>query len=577
MKYIFITGGVCSSLGKGIASASIGTLLESCNLKVSFRKFDGYLNVNSGTMNPEQHGEVYVCDDGTECDLDMGHYYRFTNYNPDQNTSITAGKVYKSVIKKEEKGAYDGDCVQVMPHIVDEVKERIYNGHDIDTDVVLIEIGGTVGDIENEIAIEAARQIRAEQEVEDCCFIHMVYLPQIRAAKEWKTKPAQQSCSILMGMGIIPDIILCRIETAKVPAAIRDSILSKISKFCNVSSEDVIFMDNVRSVYQIPEGHWNHLPYRILDHLDIDEDYFLNNIEESSDEDSSSGDIIRNENWLDKVNKFNFVSNPNKLHIGIFGKYVNVEDSYKSIKESLNISGYHFDTDINSVYYSSLDEVDEELDGILIPGGFGYRGTESKQQAFLYGMENNIPCLGLCLGFQMGLIAYAREYCGIKNAWHEEFRNEFNLEGNPDFIFHLMEDQKKIKKRSGTMRLGEYRADFLTENSQFYKAYRDYGIENNSIIYEGSLSKNNKKLKNEEYILERHRHRFEFNNKFKKKMEENGVVFVASHGKLMEACEIIKKNKWFIGVQYHPELKSKFLSPHPLFMIFIKKCLALSK
>lgn len=568
MKYIFITGGVCSSLGKGIASASIGSLLESCNLKVSFRKFDGYLNVNSGTMNPEQHGEVYVCDDGTECDLDMGHYYRFTKYNPDKNTSITAGKVYKTVIKREEKGEYDGDCVQVTPHIVDEVKNRIYNDHDIDTDVVIVEIGGTVGDIENEIAIEAARQIRAELDEEDCCFLHMVYLPKIQAAKEWKTKPAQQSCSILMGMGIIPDILLCRIETAKIPASIRDSLLNKMAKFCNVTKDDVIFMDNVRSVYQIPSNHWQSLPFRILEHLDIDEDYFSVDENESDDVE----EIARNNNWLEKVSKFNFVSNPKQLHIGIFGKYTNVEDSYKSIKESLDISGLYFDTDIDINFYSSLNEPTKPLDGILIPGGFGYRGTEAKQEAVLYGLENGIPCLGLCLGFQMGLIAYAREYCGIKNAWHEEFKDNFNLEGKPDYIFHLMENQKNVKKRSGTMRLGEYRADFLTKDSQFYEAYNRYGVEHNSIIYEGTIFNNNKKVKNDEYISERHRHRFEFNNKYKKILENNGVKFVASHGELMEACEIIGQNKWFIGVQYHPELKTKFLSPHPLFMIFIEKC-----
>lgn len=563
MKYIFITGGVCSSLGKGVASASIGTLLESCGLKVSFRKFDGYLNTNAGTMNPEEHGEVYVTDDGTESDLDLGHYYRFTNSHVDKYTSVTAGSIYKQVIKNEERGTYDGECCQIIPHVTDEIKKRILNDHPEDTDVVIVEIGGTVGDVENLIAIHAIRQIRSEEEPEDTCFIHMVHIPRIQAAKEWKTKPAQQSSSMLMGMGIIPDLLFCRIETGRVTKEIREKIINKVSSFCNVSKDNIFLMDDVRSIYEIPVHHWEDLPDSILDKLEIDDDYFeeLNTTQKTNTE------------WLDLVKFINFNSE-NKIQVGVFGKYINVQDSYKSIKESLEISGCHLGCSVNIEYYSSVENI-KTLDGIIIPGGFGSRGTDEKQKAFLHAMKNKIPCLGLCLGFQTSLIAYAREYCGIENAWHEEWCdcNGFGGPFPPELIFHIIEDQKKVKKRSGTMRLGEYQAAMIIENSEFFKAYEKFGTGPNRISNEFGMIINGEIISSIPSVFERHRHRYEFNNKYLKHLEDNGVVFTASHGGLMEACEIMTKDRWFIGTQYHPEYKSKFLHPHPLFMAFLEKCL----
>lgn len=551
-KYIFVTGGVCSSLGKGIASASIGTLLESFGYKVSYRKFDGYLNLSCSTMNPEQHGEVYVAGSGesvVEADLDLGHYYRFTNYNIDNNTSITNGSVYMKVIQNDIDGVYDGDCVQIYPHISNEIKRRIYEGHGEDTDFVIIEVGGTTGDDESKIFCKVIKEIKMEQKNKTCC-IHLVYIPKIQSAKEWKTKPAQNSVTVLNSMGVNPDLILCRIEN-KAPSKIQESVVNKISLFCCVEKENIFLMDDCKTVYEVPAKHWNDLPKQILKVFDID----IENLTE------------RNTQWLDKYNSINFKPE-NKIKIGIFGKYTKVQDSYKSILESLMISCYTIGVGLDIDFYSDVDEDEiekEGIDGIIIPGGFGYRGVDNKEKAFLYSYYNSVPCLGLCLGFQTSLISFAKEICKL-NAFHEEFKeNAPTDKGEIDWLLVLMEEQKKITKRSGTLRLGEYRADILNTNTEFYRSYSKYGTGPNIL----------RKDKDGEYVLEIHRHRYEFNNNYKEILEKHGVVFTASHkNKLMEAFEIIDPNTgtWVIGTQYHPEYKSKFLHPHPLFMSFVEKC-----
>ncbi len=540
-KFIFLTGGVSSSSGKGITSATIGTLLESFGFKVSFRKADGYLNVNAGTMNPEQHGEVYVLDDGSETDLDLGHYSRFTNAELDRNSSITMGSVYREVTENDIRGDYDGKCVQVIPHVTDVVKKRIQEGHVDGVDFIIVEVGGTVGDMENMPLIESIRQLGAQfnREEKRVCFCHLALIPYIKAAEEWKTKPVQQSCQKLMSMGISPDLLLCRIEN-HVPQQIRESMREKLSLYCNVKKDNVIYMDDVKSVYEIPVHHWNDIPNSIFKHFGI------------------TPPVDRETKWIDKVGRIN-IKVGDKRRVGIFGKYTNVRDSYKSIAESIKHASITLGIDTEIEYYNESKEID--CNGILIPGGYGYRGVEEKENAFLYAYYQSIPCLGLCLGLQTSVVAFAREVCGIKDASYEEF-----AEQRPgQFIVHYMEYQKRVTTRSGTQRLGSYRANMIDKESVFFKSYMKYGDGVNQIHVDEDGNP---------FINERHRHRYEINSKYIDILSENGLKVVAKNEEgLVEAMELMSNiddhKQWFIGTQFHPEYKSKFLQPHPLFISFL--------
>lgn len=544
-RYIFLTGGVSSSSGKGVTCASIGALLETYGYSVSFRKLDGYINVNAGTMNPEQHGEVYVLDDGSETDLDLGHYNRFTTCELNKYSSITMGSVYQSVINQDVSGEYDGQCVQVIPHVVDELKKRILNNHSKDTDFVIVEIGGTVGDIESAPMVEAIREIgasfdRSERRV---CFCHLVLIPYIKASSEWKTKPAQNSCAVLRSMGITPDILMCRVED-QITQKQKDSMRNKLEIHTGINEKNIIYMDDAKSVYEIPVMHWESIPEALFMHFGIRG--WKNN--------------KRNNEWAEKVSRIN-IKTGKCANIGVFGKYTNVRDSYKSIHESLNHAAITLGIDLNIKYFGGIGEMSgDECNGVLIPGGFGYRGIPEKEEAFLYSYYNEIPCLGLCLGLQTSVVSFGKNICNIKDASYEEFKNE-----RPGkYLIHLMEQQKEVKQRSGTMRLGEYRAKILNNDSLFAQAYLKWGNKYNRVENKGS----------DLFIYERHRHRYEVNADYLPILEEQGLkVSAINDDGLVEAMEIEDRSRqtWYIGVQYHPEYKSKFLYPHPLFVSFLEK------
>lgn len=531
-KYIFITGGVVSSLGKGIVSASIGKLLESKGLRVILMKCDPYLNVDPGTMSPYQHGEVYVTEDGAETDLDLGHYERFTNVELTKLNNITTGKIYYSVINKERRGDYLGATVQVVPHITDEIKQAIKSvSHNKSVDVVICEIGGTVGDIESLPFLEAIRQFRQDIGRENALNIHLTLIPYIRVADEIKTKPTQHSVGKMREIGIQPDILMCRTEKR-----LSKDVREKIALFCNVEVEQVIQAVDVHDIYEVPlalkdEG----LDAQIVHLLKLNCD----------DGDSKL------KAW--KVNVVDKVINPSKhVRIGVVGKYMELQDAYKSIYEALKHGGIANDAkvevckvDAEEVSAQSSEKYLKDLSGILVPGGFGDRGIEGKIKAIRYARENKIPFFGICLGMQCAVIEFARNVCGLNRANSTEFNKT-----TPFPVISLLEEQKTVKDLGGTMRLGSYPCS-LKKPTKTQKAY------------------------GRESIHERHRHRYEFNNKYKVKMETNGLIISGSspNGRLVEIVEL-SGHPWFIGCQFHPEFKSKPDEAHPLFREFIKASLA---
>ena len=523
-KHIFITGGVVSSLGKGLTSAAIGTLLERHGLTLRMQKLDPYLNVDPGTMNPFQHGEVFVTEDGAETDLDLGHYERFTNTVCTRDSNYTSGGIYESVITKERKGEYLGGTVQVIPHITDEIKAAVRTLVSDDVDVVITEIGGTVGDIEGEPFLEAIRQFRLDAGRANVLYIHLTLVPYLRAAGEIKTKPTQHSVGRLMEKGIQPDIIICRTEKP-----LTQDVRDKISLFCNVPPEAVIEEQDVQvSIYELPlvlrrEG----LDALILDRLGLD---------------------AREPDVSDWENITEIIRNPEgEVDIAVVGKYIKLQDSYKSVYEALTHGGIANRLRVNQVRIESEDierEGAEKLlcgfDGILVPGGFGVRGIEGKLEAIRYARENNVPFLGLCLGMQCAVIEFARNVLALKNANSLEFDDTTTTA-----VITLMDEQRNVVDMGGTMRLGAYPC-MLKEGSLAAEAYR--AVE----------------------VRERHRHRFEFNNAYREHYTNRGFLFsgLSPDGKLVEIVEL-RDHPWFLAVQFHPEFKSKPHVPHPLFAAFI--------
>ncbi len=527
-KYIFVTGGVVSGLGKGITAASLGRLLKNRGYKVTIQKFDPYINVDPGTMNPYEHGEVFVTDDGAETDLDLGHYERFINENLTENSSITMGKIYSSVIEKERRGDYLGKTVQVIPHITNEIKDRIYSFENEDTDIVITEVGGTVGDIEGLSIIEAIRQVGLEKNPEDVLYIHVTLLPYISGSNEIKSKPTQHSVKELQSFGIKPNILVCRTEQD-----IPDTIREKLSLFCNVRKTSVIQNKTADCLYAVPlmleeEG----LAKEVCNHLKLDK-Y-----------------VPDNSKWEALVERIRKIDKENKITVAIVGKYIKLEDAYISVIESLYHAGFANDVKVEVKLIDSetinQDNVQEKLKGIqavVVPGGFGNRGIEGKIQTIKYVRENKIPFLGICLGMQMAVVEYARDVLGIADADSAEFN-----ENSKNPVIHIMEEQKGIDKKGGTMRLGAYPC----------------------IIKEGTIA-------NEVYgkteISERHRHRFEYNNDYKERLETAGLKCsgTSPNGNLVEIVELDKNaHPYFIAGQFHPELKSRPNNPAPLFVGLVK-------
>ena len=538
MHYVFITGGVASSLGKGLASASLASLLQLRKFKVRIRKLDPYLNVDPGTMSPYQHGEVFVTDDGAETDLDLGHYERFTNLSASQSDSISSGKIYSNVLRKERKGEYLGATIQVIPHVTDEIKNFIHSDLKKE-DIVIYEIGGTVGDIESLPFLEAIRQIRNDRKISSS-LIHMTYVPFISSAGELKTKPTQHSVKELLNAGIQPDIIMCRCEKK-----IDDDSIKKISLFCNVKKENVIPALNADSIYEVPSLYYKAgLDKALLRELNYNEKKYPLN-------------LLPWNNVVRKVKKTN-----NEVTIGIVGKYTDLKDSYKSLVEALVHGGLYNKSSVNIKWLNSeklkKHKIIKELknvNGVLVPGGFGERGIEGKLTAIKFARENNIPFFGICLGMQLAVIEISKNILKLKDANSTEFKDT----NNPvvGLMTEWTKDNVKLKRheksdKGGTMRLGSYPCN-LIKDSFVYKIY-------------GS----NK-------IHERHRHRYEVNTKYMKKFEQKGFIYsgMSPDNSLPEIIEF-KNHPWFIGVQFHPELKSRPQHPHPLFVSFIKASLKVS-
>ena len=525
-KYIFVTGGVVSGLGKGITAASLGRLLKNRGYKVTIQKFDPYINVDPGTMNPYEHGEVFVTDDGAETDLDLGHYERFIDENLTHNSSITMGKIYQNVIEKERRGDYLGKTVQVIPHITNEIKEKIYGFEDTDTDIVITEVGGTVGDIEGVSIIEAIRQVGLEKNKEDVVYIHVTLLPYIFGSNEIKSKPTQHSVKELQSLGIKPDILVCRTEQD-----IPDTIREKLSLFCNVRKSSVIQNKTADCLYAVPlmleeEG----LAREVCNHLHL-EKY-----------------IPDNTKWEEMIENIRKIDENKVVNIGLVGKYVKLEDSYISVIESLYHAGFANNVkvkvtliDSEKITRENVKEQLKEMDGIVIPGGFGDRGIDGMIETVKYARENHVPFLGICLGMQMAVVEFARDVLGIEDADSEEFNKETNNQ-----VIHIMEDQKNVHKKGGTMRLGAYPC----------------------VIKEGTLAE---KLYGTTEISERHRHRFEYNNDYKERLENAGlkVSGTSPDGLLVEMIEI-SEHPYFIAGQFHPELKSRPNRPAPLFVGLVK-------
>lgn len=535
-KFIFVTGGVCSSLGKGISIASLGLLLEGHGYNISIIKMDPYINVDPGTMSPFQHGEVYVTEDGAETDLDLGYYERFTNATLSRKNSISTGQIYNAVIQRERRGDYLGRTVQVIPHITNEIKKRIYDvASSGDLDFVLVEIGGTVGDIESVPFLESIRQIRHELGSKRVLNVHLTLVPTISVAGEQKTKPTQHSVKELMELGILPDILLCRTNNP-----LNEELKSKISLFCNVSEKNVISAEDIKgSIYEIPYMfHRNGYDKNVLEHFGMKKT------------------TLKIPSW-DRFIKS--VRNPKKkIKIAVVGKYISLQDSYRSIYEALFHGAAANEVELEILKVDSEEDIENKkinmktlfqgVSGILVPGGFGNRGIEGKILAINYARKERIPFFGICLGMQCAVIEFGRNVCNLKDANSKEFAPTTEFP-----VISLLEDQEIVVEKGGTMRLGAYRCE-LKENSKIKKIY------------------------NQSSIMERHRHRFEFTIKFKEIYEKKGMVFggIHPHNNLIETIEL-KDHPWFLATQYHPEFKSKPTKPHPLFRDFIRAAREMKK
>ncbi len=528
-KYIFVTGGVTSSLGKGIIAASLAKLLQERGYTVSIQKLDPYINIDPGTLNPYEHGECFVTDDGAETDLDLGHYERFLNTPTSQANNVTTGRIYQAVINKERKGEFLGKTVQVIPHITDEIKYRIQLlGKTGEFDIVITEIGGTVGDIESLPYVEAVRQLKWELGDNNALVIHLTLVPYLAAAGELKTKPTQHSVKMLMQSGVAPDVLVCRTEHH-----LNDNIKQKLALFCNVQTESIIESIDAETIYDVPN-------LMLKERLD---EVILNKLELPTD---IKPKLTAWNNFLDKH------KNPkNTVEIGLIGKYVELHDAYKSITEAFIHAGATNEVKVKvrwihseSLTIENVPEKLNDLNGILVAPGFGGRGIEGKIDAVRFARENKIPFLGICLGMQMAVIEFSRNVLKLNNANSTEMNNK-----TPHAVIDLMEGQKDIINKGGTMRLGAWDCK-LEKNSKAYQIY------------------------NKNLISERHRHRYEFNNDYLEQITNAGMIATGTNPKtgLVEIIEI-KDHPWFVGVQYHPEYKSTVLKPHPLFVDFVKACL----
>lgn len=527
-KYVFVTGGVTSSLGKGIVAASLAKLLQARGFKATIQKFDPYINVDPGTLNPYEHGECYVTEDGAETDLDLGHYERFLNIHTSQANNVTTGRIYQTVINKEREGAFLGKTVQVVPHITDEIKNRmLLLGQDDKYDIVITEIGGTIGDIESLPFVEAVRQLQWELPEEDVCVIHLTLVPYLRAAKELKTKPTQHSVRMMSENGVHPDIIVCRTEEP-----LNNDIRRKIAQFCNVKTEAVIESMDASTIYEVPL-------MMLREKLDVITLKKLNIT-------GYAEPIL--DRWKGFLDKLKYPKS--QVTIGLVGKYIELQDAYKSILESFIHAGAINEVkvqvvNIHSEYLTPENVLDKMrgLDGILVAPGFGQRGTEGKIAAIKYARENKLPFFGICLGMQMAVIEFARNVLGLKNAHSIEMDSESAFP-----VINLMEEQKKIKMMGGTMRLGAYNCD----------------------IVPGTIAE---KIYGSTKISERHRHRYEFNNDYLQQFKDAGMIASGTNEEsgLVEIVELpVETHPFFVGVQFHPELKSTVESPAPLFVSFIK-------
>ncbi len=518
-KFIFVTGGVVSGLGKGITAASLGRLLKARGLRITMQKFDPYLNVDPGTMNPFQHGEVFVTDDGAETDLDLGHYERFIDESLTQNSNVTSGRVYWNVIQKERNGDYDGGTVQVIPHITNEIKSRIYQGKE-NVDVAIVEVGGTVGDIESQPFLEAIRQFATEVGRSNCLFIHVTLVPYLTCSHEHKSKPTQHSVKELLSIGIQPDIIVLRSELP-----VGDDIKNKIALFCNVAENCVIQNLDLPLLYQVP--------------LALKEERLDDIVCKRFGLDTPGADLS---DWITMVNTAMALSE--SINIALVGKYVELHDAYLSVAEALTHGGIGNKVKVNiqwvdseTITDSNVAQILSQADGLLVPGGFGQRGIEGKISAIHYARTSGLPFLGICLGMQLAIVEYARYVLGLSDANSAEFDPQSN-----HLVIDLMPEQKDVVQRGGTMRLGQYPCK-LTAGSKAYELYGEKPL-----------------------ISERHRHRFEVNNDYRDRLEQAGMVFCGKSpdNHIVEMMEL-PNHPWFMGAQFHPEFKSRPNRPHPLF------------
>ncbi|KLV27444.1 CTP synthetase [Niallia circulans] len=531
-KYIFVTGGVVSSLGKGITAASLGRLLKNRGVSVTIQKFDPYINVDPGTMSPYQHGEVFVTDDGAETDLDLGHYERFIDINLTKYNNVTTGKIYSTVLRKERRGDYLGGTVQVIPHITNEIKERVFRaGRETNADVVITEIGGTVGDIESLPFLEAIRQIKSDIGRDNVMYIHCTLVPYIKAAGEMKTKPTQHSVKELRSLGIQPNVIVVRTEKP-----ISEDMKDKIALFCDIDNKSVIECRDADTLYTIPLAlQEQNLDQIVCDHLKLK---------------CQEADMTE---WIELVDRVRHLSKTTK--IALVGKYVELQDAYISVVEALKHAGYAYDADIEidwinaeQVTKENVQELLQDADGILVPGGFGDRGVEGKILATQYAREQKVPFFGICLGMQVASIEFARNVLG----WNDAHSSEIN-EATTHPVIDLLPEQKDVEDLGGTLRLGLYPCK-LKEDTRAYEAYQD------------------------EVIYERHRHRYEFNNQYRQEMENAGFVFsgTSPDGRLVEIVEL-KDHPWFVASQFHPEFISRPTRPQPLFREFVGASIRLAE
>ncbi len=533
-KFIFVTGGVVSSIGKGLTAASLGTLLEARGLKVTLMKFDPYLNVDPGTMSPLQHGEVFVTDDGAETDLDLGHYERFTSITVQRANSVSTGQIYEAVIARERRGDYLGGTVQVIPHITDEIKSRMFEAAQ-GAEVAIVEIGGTVGDIESLPFLEAIRQMRTDLGHENCLFIHVTYVPYIAAAGELKSKPTQHSVKELREIGIQPDFLICRSERV-----IPKEVKAKIGLFCSVRPENVIGAHDCATIYEVP--------------LMLHEQGFDASVVQRLGVESDPADIGA---WEDIVET---LKHPSKtVNIGVVGKYIDLKESYKSLNEAIIHGGIANKTkveltwvDSETLTESNVESALKDVDAVLVPGGFGERGSEGKIVAIQHARVNQIPFFGICFGMQLAAIEFGRNVCGISDATSREFAGGKRA-GSRNFVIDIMEEQRSVKNKGGTMRLGSYPCS-LQDGTIVRRAY------------------------GKTLIHERHRHRYEFNNKYRPLFKKNGMTLagICEDRDLVEIIEL-GTHPWFVGVQFHPEFKSRPTAPHPLFRSFVEAALVYRK